>query len=289
MTVKKPMACSRSAGGQRLDPGFELLAGHVGGIEIGAQRLALGHAGDEGGVIVEIAPRAFVEPEIVQALLAQRRGVLLQFGVQLAIAAPELVHEEVVEHARGFDQFGQRLAVAGGERGGIVLRGHGRETRAHLFQLIQIGHNGSGGQQHEKVLHLVYCGTTLADGRRPRSSAMPSDFAVLAQGDAQLFERLVGDGGRGVAHQVGAARGLGERDHFADGSLARQDHHQAVEPERDAAVRRRAVFQRVQQEAEAAARFFVAEAERGEDLRLHVAAMNTDRARAQLVPFSTRS
>ena len=31
----------------------------------------------------------------------------------------------------------------------------GRETRAHLFELIQIGHNGSSGQQHEKVLHLL--------------------------------------------------------------------------------------------------------------------------------------
>ena len=153
--------------GQGFDPGFELLAGHVRRIEIGAQRLALGHAGDEGGVIVEIAPGAFVEPEIVQALLAEGRGVLLQFGVEVAIAAPELVHEQVVEHAGGFDQFGQGFTVAGGERGGIVLRGHGRETRAHLFQLIQIGHNGSGGQQHEKVLHLVYCGTGQSRKIRP--------------------------------------------------------------------------------------------------------------------------
>ena len=158
------MACSRSAAGEGLDPGFELLAGHVGRIEIGAERFALGHAGDEGGVIVEIAPRAFVEPEIVQARLAERRGVLLQFGVELAIAAPELVHEEVVEHAGGFHEFGQGLAVAGGERGGIVLQGDGRETRAHLFELIQVGHNGSSGQQHEKVLHLL----RVAQNRRRR-------------------------------------------------------------------------------------------------------------------------
>ena len=146
--------------GQRLDPGFELLARHIGRIEIRPHRLALRHAGDKRGVIVDIAPRAFVEPEIVQALLAERCGVLLQLGVQLAISAPHLVEEQVVQHARGLHELGQRLAVAGGERGVIVLRGHGRETRAHLFQLIQIGHNGSSGQQHEKVLHLVYCGTT---------------------------------------------------------------------------------------------------------------------------------
>ncbi len=146
MTVKNPIGLLALRRGQRLDPGFELLARHIGRIEIRAHRLALRHAGDERGVIVDIAPRAFVEPEIVQALLAQRRGVLLQLGVQLAISAPHLVEEEVVQHARGFHQFGERLAVAGRERGVIVLGGHGRETRAHLFQLIQIGHNGSSGQ-----------------------------------------------------------------------------------------------------------------------------------------------
>ena len=78
-----------------------------------------------------------------------------------------------------------------------------------------------------------------------------------------------------------ALRGLRERNHFADGSFARQDHHQAVQAQRDSAVRRRAVFQRFQQEAEAPLGFFLGEPERGENLRLHVAAMNTNRARAQ--------
>ena len=67
---------------ERLHPGFELLARHVLGIEVRAQRLALRHAGEERGVIVEIGPRAFVQPEVVQALLAERRGVLLQLGVE---------------------------------------------------------------------------------------------------------------------------------------------------------------------------------------------------------------
>ena len=61
----------------------------------------------------------------------------------------------------------------------------------------------------------------------------------------------------------------------------REDHHQPVEPQRDSAVRRSAVFERFEQEPEAAARFFLAEAERGENLRLHVAAMNTNGARAE--------
>ena len=46
---------------------------------------------------------------------------------------------------------------------------------------------------------------------------------------------------------------LGNGNHVADGSLARQDHHQPVEAERDAAVRRSAVLERFEQEAEACA------------------------------------
>ena len=47
-------------------------------------------------------------------------------------------------------------------------------------------------------------------------------------------------------------------------------------------MRRGAVFERVEQEAEPAAGFFLAEAERSENLGLHVPAMNTNRSRAKL-------
>src|SRR5689334_12906610 len=43
---------------------------------------------------------------------------------------------------------------------------------------------------------------------------------------------------------------LGKRDHVANRFRARHQSHDAVEPEGDTAVRRRAVLQRVQQEAE---------------------------------------
>src|SRR5690349_17036145 len=106
-----------------------------------------------------------------------------------------------------------------------------------------------------------------------RTQAPP---ALLLECDAELAKLAVGDRRWGVAHQVGAARGLGERDHIANRRLAGQEHHQAVQAEGDAAVGRGAVLQRVEQETEAAARFVVAETERREDLRLYVAAMNTD-------------
>ena len=55
---------------------------------------------------------------------------------------------------------------------------------------------------------------------------------------------------RRVGHQVHGGRRLRERDHLADRALARQDRDDAVEAERDAAVRRRAVLERLEEEAE---------------------------------------
>src|ERR1035437_528473 len=53
-------------------------------------------------------------------------------------------------------------------------------------------------------------------------------FGVPAQADAELAQLALRNGRGGVAHQVRAARRLGERDHVANRTLARQNHHQAV-------------------------------------------------------------
>ena len=66
----------------------------------------------------------------------------------------------------------------------------------------------------------------------------------------QLLELLRVDRRRRAGHQVDGGGGLRERDHLADRRLARQERHHAVEAERDAAVRRRAVFERFEEEAE---------------------------------------
>ena len=50
--------------------------------------------------------------------------------------------KDEIEDPRGFHELGQRLAVAGGETGFVVLQLDGRESRAHLFELIQIGYHG---------------------------------------------------------------------------------------------------------------------------------------------------
>ena len=58
--------------------------------------------------------------------------------------------------------------------------------------------------------------------------------------------------------------------------------HDPVQAERDAAVRRRAVPERVEQEAELALGLLLGEPDRVEDPLLHVAAVDTDRSAADL-------
>src|SRR5690242_9383014 len=86
---------------------------------------------------------------------------------------------------------------------------------------------------------------------------------------------------RRLAHQVGPLRGLREWNHFTDGILAGEDHHQTVEAERNPSVRWCAILQGFKQKAEPPFGFVFAESERRKNLRLYVAAMNTDRAGAQ--------
>ena len=65
---------------------------------------------------------------------------------------------------------------------------------------------------------------------------------------------------------VGAGGGLREGDHVADRLGAGEPLDDAVEPVGDAAVRRRAVAQRLEQEAEARLGFVGVDPQRGEDL-----------------------
>jgi hypothetical protein len=90
-------------------------------------------------------------------------------------------------------------------------------------------------------------------------------------------------GAREGGHQALRAGGLGEGDHVADRFGAGHQRRDAVDAEGDAAVRRRAVAQRFEQEAELAFRLFRADAEQVEHRRLHLRAMDADRAAADLV------
>ena len=78
----------------------------------------------------------------------------------------------------------------------------------------------------------------------------------------QQFEDLVShelylaDRRRRFRHQILRRRGLREGNHVANGFFAGQQHHHAVNSQRDAAMRRSAVGQRVEEKSEALPRFF---------------------------------
>ena len=90
-------------------------------------------------------------------------------------------------------------------------------------------------------------------------------------------------GGR-LRHQVGSGRRLRKRDDVAQRRRARGDRADAVEPQGDAAVRRRAVPERVEEESEALAPLLGRDPEHAEDALLEVVAVDADRARAELPP-----
>ncbi len=77
-------------------------------------------------------------------------------------------------------------------------------------------------------------------------------LAAGGDADVEFFQLLLGDGGGRVGHEVDGFGGFGEGDDFAQAGRAGEQHDDAVEAEGDAAVRRRAVFERVEEEAEAA-------------------------------------
>lgn len=74
--------------------------------------------------------------------------------------------------------------------------------------------------------------------------------------DVEFFELGVGHGSGAIAHEASAVLGFGERNDLAQGIGPGQQHGEPVEPKSDASVRRRAVAESFQQEAEFRADFF---------------------------------
>src|SRR5690349_23426554 len=82
---------------------------------------------------------------------------------------------------------------------------------------------------------------------------------------------------RRIHHQIHRPRRLGEGNDFAQAISAGQDHHNAIESERDASVWRCAIFQRFEKKAKAGTRLFFRHAQGAKDLALNILAMNADR------------
>src|SRR3712207_1899651 len=103
-----------------------------------------------------------------------------------------------------------------------------------------------------------------------RLTAMTTPTPASAQLQPELAQLAVVDRRRRAGHRVRPAGRLRERDGVADRLAAEQDRDDAVDAERDAAVRRRAEAQRVEQEAEARLRFLGTHADQAEHLLLRV-------------------
>src|SRR6478736_1734738 len=73
-----------------------------------------------------------------------------------------------------------------------------------------------------------------------------------------------------VAHQVHSLRGLREWNDLANRGLPRQQRADAVESERQTAVRRRPVFERFEEEAKTVLRILLGEAKQAEHLGLRL-------------------
>src|SRR5260370_31095166 len=106
---------------------------------------------------------------------------------------------------------------------------------------------------------------------------------LLFDGDSELVQLIFINRRRRIGHQILGGGGCGEGDHFADRFFAGEEHDHAVDAEGDAAVRRSAIRQRVEEKAEPAAKLLFAKAERPEETLLNVLAVDSNAAGTELV------
>jgi hypothetical protein len=99
------------------------------------------------------------------------------------------------------------------------------------------------------------------------------------------FLQLLGThAGRRFGQRALRALRLGKRDDIANRIGATQQHDQPVEAERNAAVRRRAILQRFQQEAELRLSLFLADPQQIQNPQLDVATMIANATTADFAP-----
>ena len=94
----------------------------------------------------------------------------------------------------------------------------------------------------------------------------------------QLFQlRFIYTSG-GFGHQALSLLGLGKGDYVPNIIGTEQQHNQTIQSPGDAAVRRRAILQRLEEKAKAFLGFFRGDAQQGKYLRLDIGLMNTNAA-----------
>src|SRR5258708_21028769 len=100
----------------------------------------------------------------------------------------------------------------------------------------------------------------------------------------QLPQLLFAHWRRRIDHQVDRLRRLRKRDHLTEARRTSQNHHDAVEAERNPAMRRRAVLESIKEEPKPLLRLRIRHAQRPEDLGLYILPVNTNGSRTKLRP-----
>src|SRR5437867_3143093 len=98
---------------------------------------------------------------------------------------------------------------------------------------------------------IVHRPSSIVRHLNPLISYQCTHLILVNHLDVQLIEGLFGHGRRRVGHKVAGLGGLGEGYDLAYAVLPGEEHHNAVYAGSDAAVRRRAVFERGEQVPEA--------------------------------------
>src|SRR2546421_12168480 len=106
--------------------------------------------------------------------------------------------------------------------------------------------------------------------------------ASFARLDPELAQLSGVDERRRPRHQIDRLGGLWKRDDFANRLLAGQNRDDPIEPQSDAAVRRRAVFERVDEEAEPELRLLIRHAQQLENETLQPLIVDPEAAAADL-------
>src|SRR5260370_510927 len=106
---------------------------------------------------------------------------------------------------------------------------------------------------------------------------------LLFDGDSELVELVFVNIGWGLGHQILGGGGFRKGDDFADGPFAGEEHDYAVDTEGDAAVRRSAIGQGIEEEAETVPELLLGKTERSEKALLYILAVDTTPDRAELV------
>src|SRR5436305_6438407 len=101
--------------------------------------------------------------------------------------------------------------------------------------------------------------------------------------DSELAQSFLRRRRRRARQRIGSTRRLRERDDLAESRLAGEERDEALDAEREPAVRRRAHLQRLEEPAELGLRVLVGHAHRAKDALLNLLPMDPDRAGAELL------